>query len=421
MDELPRLLADFNPAPGIVKAEAADFFVEELPLYEPSGSGTHTYFQIEKTGLSTMQAVHELAAALNVLRRDIGYCGLKDARAVTRQWLSIEHVDPARVEALELPRIRVLNVSRHGNKLRLGHLRGNRFVVRVRGVNPDDLARLQDALAALARRGAPNYFGPQRFGGRGDAWSVGRAMIRGDYDEALTCVLGRPGVADHGPIRRARQLYDEGKFADAAKYWPYAFRDERRALTALARGGGNRRRAFGVIDHSTRRLYVSAYQSHLFNQIVAQRLADGLERLLPGDLALVHASGAVFHVDDAAMEQPRADRLEISPTGPLFGYRMSQPTGRPGELESALFVREGLSSDAFRAGPLRVKGARRPLRFGPAEAQISLGADERGSYLALRFMLPRGCYATTLLRELFATPAAGAPVEETVGEAEPQD
>jgi tRNA pseudouridine13 synthase len=134
-----------------------------------------------------------------------------------------------------------------------------------------------------------------------------------------------------------------------------------------------------------------------------------------GDLALIHATGSVFHVLDAAIEQPRADRLEISPTGPLFGYRMTPPEGRPAEMETELFEREELSRDAFRAGPLRVKGARRPLRFGVSDAHIALGADARGSYLELRFALPRGCYATTLLRELFVAPAE-APEVEAAGE-----
>ncbi|RMF72010.1 MAG: tRNA pseudouridine(13) synthase TruD, partial [Planctomycetota bacterium] len=158
----PRLLADFTPAEGVIKGDYDDFVVEELPLYEPSGTGTHTYFVLEKRGLSTMNAVADIARALDVPRRQIGYAGLKDARAVTRQWMSVEHVEPDRVSQLELPRMRVLDVTRHTNKLRLGHLRGNAFRIRVRHTEPRRLAELQDALARLAQLGAPNYFGHQR-------------------------------------------------------------------------------------------------------------------------------------------------------------------------------------------------------------------------------------------------------------------
>ena len=144
------------------------------------------------------------------------------------------------------------------------------------------------------------------------------------------------------------------------------------------------------------------------------RLPTGLNQLWEGDLAWLHASGAVFHVEDVAVEQPRADALDISPTGPLFGYRMTEPTGRAGELEAGILAAESLAPDAFHQAPLRVKGGRRPLRFRPDNARLALGADERGPYLELRFVLPRGCYATALLRELFRleTPHAAKPGNE---------
>jgi len=171
------------------------------------------------------------------------------------------------------------------------------------------------------------------------------------------------------------------------------------------------------VDRSVRNFYISAYQSHLFNQAVAARIA-GLGELWDGDLAWLHASGAVFRVEDAAAEQPRAERFEISPTGPLFGYRMTEPTGRAAELEAAIFAAEQLEPGSLRTGgPARVKGGRRPLRYQPTEARLSLGADERGAYLELRFLLPRGSYATALLREVFRAEAAETESETGVTEA----
>ncbi len=401
MPELPRLLPDFVPVAGVIKADYTDFLVEEVPLYPADGAGTHTYFLLEKAGLSTHQAVGDIAHALNVRRHDIGFAGLKDARAVTRQWMSVEHVDPDKLNALNLPRMRVLQTTRHTNKLRLGHLRGNRFLIKIRQSEPARLAELQDALAQLGRRGVPNYFGAQRFGYRGDTWRIGRATIRGEIEEAVNLILGRPTDDDHGAIRHARELFDRGLYAEAARAWPHLFRTERQALKALVQRGGKLRRAFSAIDRSIRSFYVSAYQSHLFNQVLATRLPAGLDRLCVGDLAWLHASGAVFHVEDLAVDQPRADRFEISPTGPLFGYRMSQPDGEPGGAEAQILAREELTLETFRAHPLRIKGGRRPLRFRPGEPEVTLGADERGPYLALQFALPRGCYATALLRELF--------------------
>jgi tRNA pseudouridine13 synthase len=401
--ELPYLTDDAKPLGGRIKAKPEDFFVEEFPLYPASGEGTHVYLTIEKTGLSTMRAVREIAKALGIPHRHVGYAGLKDADAVTRQTISIEHIDPERVRALAIPRIRVIAVTRHTNKLKLGHLRGNRFVIRVREAVPDRLVDVRAVLDRLVREGVPNYFGAQRFGLRGDTWMVGRAMILDDLEQAVDLLLGRPNEADYGEVRKARELYDDGRYEEAARTWPYPFRDERRACQMMATTGGKHRRAFVGFDKSLKRLYISAFQSYLFNQVVAARIG-GLGRLMTGDLAYRHGNGAVFTVEDAALEQPRADAFEISPSGPLFGYRMTEPTGEPAAIEAAILSREGIRSENFRApGAHKVKGQRRPLRFQPTDASVATGCDERGAYYEFRFFLPPGCYATMVLREICKT------------------
>lgn len=407
-DDLPRLLSDFRPAPGVLKADYSDFVVEELPLYDADGTGTHTYFLLEKQGLGTMQAVNDIAKALGVLRREIGYAGLKDSRAVTRQWMSVEHVPAEKIEALELPRLTIRKVTHHRNKLKLGHLRANAFTIRVRETEPDRLAELQDALAELARRGVPNYFGQQRFGDRGDNAAIGRALLLNEAEEAIDLLLGRPGPDDYGKVRHARELYEAGHFAEAISQWPPMFRDQRQALKALAQTKGKKRRALAAVDRNTRQFHVSAYQSYMFNRVLAARLESGLDRLQTGDLAWIHRNGAVFHVDDADADQPRADAFEISPTGPLFGGRMSAPSGAPGELEQRVLADEALPEGVFANPKLRVRGGRRPLRFQPTDTSIRLGADRRGVYLEFAFTLPRGCYATALLRELFVDQAVAA-------------
>ncbi len=400
IDQLPRQLTGFGRPAGTIKGDYTDFVVDELPLYPAAGSGTHTYFHLEKAGLTTTQAIQDIARALGVPRRNIGFAGLKDARAVTRQWLSVEHIDPERVAGLNIPRLRILETTRHQNKLRLGHLAGNRFTIRVRNTDTERLPELEDALAQLGRVGVPNYFGSQRFGYRGDTWRVGAAIVRNCPDEALDTILGQPNEHDTGHVRRARQLYDTGQYSAAAGQWPGMFRAERRALKALARRA-NPTAALRTFDKPARAFFVSAYQSYLFNQVVAARLQTGLGRLQEGDLAWIHANGAVFLVEDASREQPRADDFEISPTGPLFGPRMSAPGGLPGELEQVVLSNEELPPDALARTNPRPHGGRRPLRFRPADAKLELGADDRGAYLELRFALARGCYATALLRELF--------------------
>jgi tRNA pseudouridine13 synthase len=403
--ETKRLLG-FQPLPGRIKSDYDDFVVDEVPLYEPSGQGTHTYFLVEKRGLSSAQAAQDVARALGRLQREIGLAGLKDARALTRQWMSIEHVPPEHLLVLRIPRLRILQATRHTNKLRIGHLSANRFMIRVRDTDTTRLGELRSAFMKLHKLGAPNYFGPQRFGSRGDTWLIGREVIRGNLPAALDQLLGRPSAVDTGEILRARELYDAERYAEALPHWPRLFREERRALGALIRRPTARKRAFLAIPQATRNLYVSAFQSRLFNQVVQERI-ESLARLEAGDLAWLHRSGAVFEVVDPAAEQERADRFEISPTGPLFGHRMTWPQGLPGAVERRALEESGVTVDAFRSPYLRVKGARRPLRFRADDPDMALGADARGSYIELRFTLPRGCYATSLLREFFQAAPAG--------------
>jgi tRNA pseudouridine13 synthase len=400
---LPYLTADIPPLGGRIKSRPSDFQVEEVPLYEPSGKGTHSYFFIEKTGMSTLRAVREVARALGEPHRNVGYAGMKDANAITRQVFSIEHVPPERIEHLEIPNLRVLWVRPHTNKLRLGHLWGNRFIIRLRGADIGRLDEVRRTLAVLSQRGVPNYFGEQRFGVRGDTWEIGRAMMRQDWVEAVCLMLGRPSEHDRGEVLRARRLFEEGKYEEAARTWPYPFPEARRACLAMARSKGSHKRAFFSVDKAVKRLYLSAYQSHLFNRVVAERIGM-LGQLRAGDLAYRHANGAVFRVVDPAVEQPRADAFEISPSGPLFGYRMTEPEGEALEIESRLLASEGLAPSNFRIpGAHKIKGARRPLRFQPKECDVTTGSDDLGDFYEFRFFLEPGCYATMLLREICKT------------------
>ncbi|MCA8951507.1 MAG: tRNA pseudouridine(13) synthase TruD [Planctomycetes bacterium] len=322
---------------GRYKVAPEDFLVEELPAYEPCGRGDHVYLLVEKRLLSTIDLLHELGDRLGRSEREFGIAGLKDARAISRQWVSIEHVDEASCRDLAGERFRVLAVSRHGNKLRLGHLRGNRFVVTLRGTAPGDLELAGAGLAEMARLGVPNYFGEQRFGKRGANLQKGLEVLAGD----------------------ARAF---------ARRMP--------------------RRVFGLV--------LSAVQSEVFNRVVAVR-RHALDRLLPGDLAFLHDKGAVFAVTEPEREQPRADALQISPSGPMPGPKMTPPTGEPLAIEQAALAELGLSPAAFDDLPFGLaRGERRPLRVPLADPS----AREVDAGLELAFGLPRGAYATSVLREL---------------------
>ena len=401
--DLPFLTADIPGLGGVIKTIPEDFRVEEVPQYELSDEGTHIFALIEKRNMTTSDAISEIAKAIGVRRIDIGYAGRKDARAVTRQWISIEHVDPDKVAAYKSRVIRVLEVRRHGNKLKIGHLAGNRFTLRVRKLNvpmAEALPRAQAAMETLVRVGVPNYFGPQRFGYRQDSHLLGEAAVKRDARRFFDTLLGRPELDTEEVFIRARTLYEQGDYQGAYDTWLPNFRDHRYALKDIMRDNGDVQRAFKRFDRQLLGLFVAAWQSDLFNRVLAGRMPH-IDKLFKGDMAYKHDNGACFHVEDAALEQPRCDRFEISPTGPLMGGRMTELTDDAAPFEQPLIDAMQLTDDDLNwLKHYGGRGGRRPLRFQPKDAEVIAGSDENGDYLQLRFELPSGCYATTLLREL---------------------
>ncbi len=403
---LPYLTRDIPGIGGVIRQRPEDFFVQELPLYEPCGEGQHVYCEIEKLGLTTFQAIDQIARALNVAGRDIGYAGMKDAQAITRQVLSIAGTTEEAVMRLTIPNLKILWARRHGNKLRLGHLAGNRFAIKVRQVDPTAVVRLQPLIDLLIARGMPNYFGEQRFGRRGDNHLLGAALIRGDLEGFLKLLLGSPNPSvDDAQVLGARKAFERGDYEAALRLWPRRGGMERRVLHRFIKTG-KARAAVGAVDEKLRRLFVSALQSELFNRVVARRI-DTLDRVMTGDMAYKHDNGACFKVEDEAAEQPRCAAFEISPTGPLIGYRMTMPQGQPLAIEQAAMEELGLKPEDFRVeGRLKVKGARRPLRVRPADVQIAGGVDEHGPHVTVAFTLPAGSFATVMMREIMK-PAQG--------------
>jgi tRNA pseudouridine13 synthase len=394
---LPILTADLPGIGGRLKVKPEDFLVEEIPLYIPSGEGQHIFVEIEKTGLSTYAAARRIARALGVSPGAIGHAGLKDARAITRQTMSIDRAAPEQVEALDLPNIKILNVNRHHNKLRTGHLAGNRFVIRVRDVNREDLPAAEAVLAVLGVRGVPNLFGEQRFGKRGNTGRLGELLIRGDTAEFVAEHLGRPQPNEAPQVQAARQLIDEGQWSEALKRWPRYLAEERRIVVAILKADGRLDVAFKALNKKLKSLFVSAFQSQLFNMLLADRL-EHIDQLEDGDVAFIHGNGAAFIVDDALAEQPRVDRFEVSPSGPMFGQKTLMATGRPGEKERAVLSAQNLTLDSFRVDGLKIRGGRRPYRFKLKDAK--LWWDDG---LMVSFELQPGAYATTVMAEVMKT------------------
>ena len=351
-----------------------DFIVEELPLYEPTGTGTHTFFGIRKRNLSTLEAINRIARDLQVRPQQFGYAGLKDKNAITTQVLSVEGVAPEQVLKIEQPDIEVLWAERHPHKLRVGHLRGNRFEITLRDIPHDARSLVESVMTRLATEGVPNRFGAQRFGNKNDTHLIGKALVKADWEAVVRHIL----------TDDARQRDDVA----------------RRIQRELARKPIEK--VVFSIPHRLRKLYLSAYQAYLFNRVLEKRMPD-LGKLLEGDIAVKHENGAPFLVTNATLEQPRADAFEISPSGPIFGYKMRLPTGDVLALETSLLADEAVRFEAFRkVVGIRLPGTRRPLRM-PMQLHAVSAVD--GGGVRLSFTLPAGGYATVVLEELFSETA----------------
>jgi tRNA pseudouridine13 synthase len=316
-----------------------DFVVDEIPLYEPSGEGAHTFVRVEKRMRTTEEVVRVLARFGGVPPRDVGYAGRKDRVAVTRQWLSVPGLDPARACALEEEGLRVLEARPHPHKLRTGQLRANRFELVVRALAAAAVESAAERLAALVRRGMPNRFGPQRFGRAGRNAEAGRALLEGR------------------PVGR---------------------------------------------DRRAARFLLSALQAEIWNACLDARPLP-LDVVEVGEVAFVHASGASFVVEDAARERPRAASFEISAAGPLFGTRLLPASGEAGAREEAVLREHGVAPGWRPPPGIRLRGARRPYRVRPEQATCEpAGADAvrlcftlpPGSYASVLaealFAAPRG-------------------------------
>lgn len=354
---------------GRLRTTDDDFEVEEVPAYTPTGEGDHVWVWLEKRGLTTPAAAAIVARAAGAPPRDVGWAGMKDRHAVTRQWLSLP--PPTRPEAvlgLDRDGVRVLAVTRHRHKLRTGHLHGNRFVLVVRDVGDEEVARAraEAILAALSTPlGAPNWYGEQRFGAGGDNAAAGLAVLR------------RGGRGPGAPRQR--------------------------------------------------RFLISALQSYLFNRWLAARVEDGLlATALPGDVLQKRASGGQFVSTEPELDGPRLVSGELTVTGPMFGAAMrSPPDGTAAHArEAALLAEVGLDVAAFRAVANLAPGTRRAATIvlgAPTVAVAGPGA------LRLELTLPAGSYATAVLREVMKVEdapagdgdaAAGATADEA-GDAEP--
>ena len=335
------------------KQTPRDFVVEEIPLYEFSGEGGHLILFIRKKNLATTEMIGQIARYLGIKNKEIGYAGLKDKHAMTKQYISLPKKHEESLENFNVEGIKILSKTYHNNKLRIGHLKGNRFYIKVKKVNPTSAAKIDEALKNIGKAGMPNFFGYQRFGNDGDNHILGEKLAKGEAKER------NPRV---------------------------------------------------------KKLLINAYQSHLFNLWLSRRLeinslvssfqVEELEtllnlpndavtkmktqkhpfKLLSGDVMEHYPYGKLFEFEEDEKDLLRFDAREISVTGLLCGKKVKMATALAGEIEKDFD--DTINADGARrfawVYPTEIEG-----RFNQVEAQYEMN-----------FTLPKGSYATVLIEEI---------------------
>jgi len=335
------------------KQSPRDFVVEEIPLYEFSGEGEHLILFVRKKNLTTPEMIGKIARYLGIKNKEIGYAGLKDKHAMTKQYISLHRKYEDAIDGLDVEGIKVVSKTYHNNKIRIGHLKGNRFYIKVKKVNPTSAKKIDEALKNISTFGMPNFFGYQRFGNDGDNHILGEKIAKGEKKER------NPRV---------------------------------------------------------KKLLINAYQSHLFNLWLSRRLEinslissfsiDELEpllnmpkdelkklksqkhpfKLLSGDIMEHYPKGKLFEFDGSEHDLQRVEIRDISVTGLLCGKKAKHSTSYAREIEKE-YDDEINEDGARRYGwvyPTDVEG-----RFNQVEAQYELN-----------FTLPKGSYATVLIEEI---------------------
>ncbi len=396
---------------GKIRTKYEDFYVEEIPEHLPSGTGPNTWILIEKIGRNTLDVVLDIAKEFKISRKRMGFAGMKDKSALTRQWLCVSNSEATELKGLEdkLYNVKVLEIKQNEKKLRIGQLIGNKFKILIRDTqNPkNDIKTAKNVLSKLEKVGVPNYYGWQRFGkNRPNTHRVGEYIVQNDIKGAVDSYIGNPYPKEKDHIKSARQYYDEGELEEAYESMPAGMRYEKMMLRELMK----QKRKKGELNENSykialeslpkplKRMFVHAYQSYLFNKVVSERSKLGIDKYVEGDIIIDNEEHLVHEFDINNINE-RIKSFEVHPTAPLYGTKVPLAEGVVGKIEQKVLDDEGIKLEDFecpKTPKLGSHGLRRAIRFKIWD----ISAVETSEGVLTEFSIPKGCYATAVLREI---------------------
>ena len=335
------------------KQSARDFVVEEIPLYEFSGEGEHLVLFVRKKNLSTMELVSLIAKYLGIKNRDIGYAGLKDKHAMTKQYISVHKQHEEAMESFSHESVKILSKVYHNNKIRIGHLKGNRFFIKVKKVNPTSAKKIDEALKNISEYGMPNFFGYQRFGNDGDNHIIGEKIAKGEKKE-------------RNP--RIKKLLINAYQSHLFNLWL------------------SRRLEINTLVRNFESSEIESLLNMPNNEV--QKLKDQKHpfKLISGDIMEHYPHGRLFDFEGTQEDLSRFLARDISVTGLLCGKKVKTSSGMAREIEKDF-------DDEINAD-----GARRYAWVYATDVEGRF-KDQEAQY-EMNFTLPKGSYATVLIEEI---------------------
>lgn len=340
------------------KQSIRDFVVDEIPLYPFTGQGEHLILHVRKKGLSTWDLVSLLAKHLGIKSREIGYAGLKDKNAMTKQYISLHKSHERKLESFSHKDVKILDKTYHKNKIHMGHLKGNRFFIRLKKVDPIAAVKIDEALRQIRQYGMPNFFGFQRFGIGGDNYKKGEAILRGRLKERNV---------------KLRNLYINAYQSHMFNLWL-----SRRLEISTMVGNFPTKELTSLLNMPESLINMMKQQEQPF-------------KLIEGDIMMHYPHGRPFEFDGEPEEVERFIERDVVPTGLLIGKRSKRAAGFARVIEKQFDEQHNA-----------LDGLRRYAWVFPEEIEGEYKESE--AWYELHFTLPKGCYATVLIEEIAKRP-----------------
>ncbi len=422
---------------GVIKGAVDDFVVEEVLVDGSKASiqgqtstkvlgstkkpQRHLLCLLVKRNWDTFIAIKNVAKALGIDQTRIQFGGIKDAKAVTAQHITIENISAEDIDKVKIKDIQVYPIGYIREKLSLFYLLGNNFTITIKSVNQSQSVIREEVVETIQQidefGGIPNFFGHQRFGTiRPITHLVGKALVRGNFEEAAMLFLANPSVHEHPASRNARQeLKETCNFRRALEDFPRQLRFERLMLNHLVEHRDDFVGAFQRLPFKLQALFVQAHQSYLFNRFLSERIKYGLpfNKAVVGDFVVgVERSGlpmtsmAKTVTEENLLEinmQVKAGKMRVA--SPIVGVKQKLSVGTMGQIEAEILTQEEIDMERLRANEISTIGGKGGLRTVAAPVRDfslqNVSEDRDGSCrVVLIFMLFRGSYATVVLREI---------------------